>query len=428
MIRKAILLLLLLGSGSLILAQSYYYPPAAGVWDTTSPTDLGWQADSLAALQSYLGDKNTKAFLVLKSGRIVVEWYYDSFQPDSLWYWASAGKTLTATLIGLAQTDSLLSIHNPSSAYLGPGWTSLDSAQEAAITIWHQLTMTTGLDDFENFDCLIDTCLTYKADPGTRWAYHNGPYTLLTSVIAQATGGPINQYLNLKLNGTIGMFAFYQSIGPNRVVISTPRSMARFGLLMLSHGFWNGQSVVDSAWIAEMIQPSQTLNPSYGYLWWLNGQGNHMLPGLQLLFPSDLIPNAPDDLVAGLGKNDQKLYLVPSQDLVIIRMGNEAGASSLASSSFDNELWGKISRLDQGSTAIDPAYAAQVSVHPNPGRQFRIDSPSPIRQWQLLRLDGRLLRQGNVPEAQLSDLPTGIYLLRIEDQQGRIALHRWHKQ
>ncbi len=62
-------------------------------------------------------------------------------------------------------------------------------------------------------------------------------------------------------------------------------------------------------------------------------------------FSGALIPNAPEDLIAGLGKNDQKLYIVPSQGLVIVRMGDIAGKTTLGPSSFDNELWAKINAL-----------------------------------------------------------------------------------
>jgi hypothetical protein len=67
-----------------------------------------------------------------------------------------------------------------------------------------------------------------------------------------------------------------------------------------------------------------------------------MLPQSQIVFSGPIIPNAPADLFAALGKNDQKIYVVPSQKLVIIRMGNTAGGVKPAGSDFDNELWGKL--------------------------------------------------------------------------------------
>ncbi len=67
-----------------------------------------------------------------------------------------------------------------------------------------------------------------------------------------------------------------------------------------------------------------------------------MLPTLQTIFKGSLMPNAPTDLYAALGKNDQKIYVVPSQNIVVIRMGESTGNVMLAISSFDNELWGKL--------------------------------------------------------------------------------------
>ena len=90
---------------------------------------------------------------------------------------------------------------------------------------------------------------------------------------------------------------------------------------------------------------SQNLNLSYGYMWWLNGKSSYRLPQTQIQFPGELIPNAPEDMYAALGKNDQKIYVVPSKKLVIIRMGDAADDENFALSNFDNELWEKINAL-----------------------------------------------------------------------------------
>ncbi|MEM1003184.1 MAG: serine hydrolase, partial [Bacteroidota bacterium] len=89
----------------------------------------------------------------------------------------------------------------------------------------------------------------------------------------------------------------------------------------------------------------QNLNEAYGYLWWLNGKNSFRVPGSIQQFNGKLVPNAPDDLIAGLGANDQKLYVVPSRDLVIVRQGGDAGSTLLGPSSYDNELWSYISDL-----------------------------------------------------------------------------------
>ena len=131
--------------------------------------------------------------------------------------------------------------------------------------------------------------------------------------------------------------------GYNNVYYSNARSMARFGLLLLNKGKWNQTAILnDSTYFNTQVNSSQSLNLSYGYLTWLNGKASYMLPSVQLVFNGMLTPNAPADMFAALGKNDQKVYVVPSQKLVVIRMGESAGNAQLALSSFDNELWGKL--------------------------------------------------------------------------------------
>jgi CubicO group peptidase (beta-lactamase class C family) len=275
---------------------------------------------------------------------MVVEKYYGSFTADSNWYWASAGKTMTAMLVGIAQQEGLLNINNKSSQYLGAGWTSLPLAKENLITVRHQLTMTTGLDDVPaNIDCTLPSCLQYKADAGTRWAYHNAPYTLLEKVVESASGTTYNQYFQQKIRERIGMNGLWVKQGYNNVYFSTPRSMARFGLLLLNKGKWNNAAILsDTNYFKTQVNSSQGLNLSYGYLTWLNGKSSYMLPSTQFNFTGSLIPNAPADMYAALGKNDQKIYVIPSMNIVIIRMGNDAGNANLALSGFDNELWGKL--------------------------------------------------------------------------------------
>ena len=68
-----------------------------------------------------------------------------------------------------------------------------------------------------------------------------------------------------------------------------------------------------------MTTPSQTLNSYYGCPWWLNDQSSCRLPGSQINFPSSLASSAPADIIAALGKNDQKIYVVPSLGLVVVR-------------------------------------------------------------------------------------------------------------
>ncbi len=326
-----------------------YFPPVSGTeWQTVAPASLGWDTTALNNLYPYLLSKDTKAFIILKNGKIVTEKYFGTFTADSLWYWASAGKTMTGFLVGIAQQEKLLNINDISSKYLGIGWTSEPLAKENLITIKNQLTMTTGLDDgVADADCTLPGCLIYKVDAGTRWAYHNAAYTLIDDVIANAAKVPFATYFQQKIRDVIGMNgAWVKTPNSNNVYYSNARSMARFGLLMLNKGTWDKTVILsDSNYFHSETNTSQNLNLSYGFLTWLNGKASSMLPQSQVVFPVSIIPNAPADLFAALGKNDQKVYVVPSQNLVVIRMGNTAGGVSLAGDDFDNTLWGMLKAI-----------------------------------------------------------------------------------
>lgn len=415
--RHLFLLLLLTLPFSRVHAQ-FYFPPLTGVnWSETDPADLGWCEDSIQQLYNYLDATNTKGFIVLKDGKIVLEKYFDTFTKDSVWVWNSAGKTLTAFAVGIAQEEGYLSISDTTAHHIGAGWTSLTTQQEEKITIRHQLTMTTGLDDgVADIYCTEPQCLQYEAEPGTRWAYHNGPYTLLDTVLEAATGLTLNQWVTQKVKNPTGMIGAYFQSGYNNVFVSDVRSMARFGLLLQAGGVWNGSPVLDDpAYFYEMTHSSQTINPAYGYLTWLNGQSSFMIPQSQLNFPGTAMPNAPQDLFAALGKNSQIINISPSEGLVVVRMG-EADGNSLVSIQYNDTIWQYINRLSCVSD-IEDYSMGKFGLHPNPTS----DNPVTIEGWEagdavwLMDLSGKLLPvTADNGLLNLSGIVPGIYLLRLE--------------
>lgn len=323
------------------MAQSYF-PSSGQPWETTSFDEAGWCTDSLDALIEFLNEEDSKAFIVLYDGKIIIEHYFDSFTVDSLWYWASSGKTLTSALVGIAESDYGLDLQSPTANYLGQGWTSLTAEQEAAITVWNQLTMTTGLDDAVlDDDCTLPSCLSYVADAGTRWAYHNAPYTLLDGVLQNVSGLTLNQLFSQKIGVPCGISGLYFPSGPyNQTFVSTPRNMAKFGLLLQAHGSWNGTEIIPSNYFQSMITPSQNMNPAYGYLTWLNGSDYFMIPETQLQFTGMMAPSAPHDTYAALGKNGQVVCAAPSKNVSFIRMGN--GNNELVSVTILENIWKKM--------------------------------------------------------------------------------------
>ncbi|MCC7467491.1 MAG: serine hydrolase, partial [Saprospiraceae bacterium] len=251
-------------------AQNFYFPPNTGnTWQTIPPSDLGFCQERIDSLYQFLGEKNTKSFILLKDGKIVLEKYFGSFVQDSIWYWASAGKSLSAFLTGQAQDEGLLDISDKTSDYLGDGWTSAPPEKEDLITIRHQLTMTSGLDDPGSDDnCTQPSCLNYLADAGARWDYYNAPYHLIHNVLEEASGVTLNNFTRTRLLDKTGMKGFWF----DHIMYSRARDMARFGLLVLAKGVWNGDTLMhNQQYLYDMTHSSQNLNKSYGYLWWLNG-------------------------------------------------------------------------------------------------------------------------------------------------------------
>ena len=405
-------------------AQDIYYPPTAGTtWATTDPASLGWCTDELPALLDFLEGSNSKAFIVLKDGRIVIEEYFGTFTADSNWYWASAGKSLTAFLVGLAQEDGLLDIDEPSSTYLGTGWTSCTPEQEAAITIRDQLQMTTGLEDNGDLDCTDPECLTYLTAPGTRWSYHNAPYTLLDGVLEEATGQTLNSYILTNLTSTTGFSGLFLQVGFNNVFFSKARSMARFGLLAMSDGVWNGTPIMtDPNYFTAMTTPSQALNPAYGYLWWLNGQSNYLLPGVDFLLPGPLMPNAPDDIYAALGKNGQIINVSPSTGLVVVRMGDLPGGIFVPNV-YNNDIWEYLNGVICTPTGVGaPAASEGPSAWPNPTTgNLWVDDLDLNATVQLTAPDGRIWTLSpSAGSLDLTKFADGLYHIRYRTLSGEL--------
>ena len=102
--KKTILLFVSIIFISSIKSQSLYFPPLTGnVWDSINPTTLGYCQPRIDSLYNYLQAKDTKSFIILKDGKRVLEKYFGTYTKDSLWYWASASKSLSAFITGIAQ-------------------------------------------------------------------------------------------------------------------------------------------------------------------------------------------------------------------------------------------------------------------------------------------------------------------------------------
>jgi CubicO group peptidase (beta-lactamase class C family) len=133
---------------------------------------------------------------------------------------------------------------------------------------------------------------------------------------------------------------------PNRIgLVTTARDLERLGRLILANGEWKGRALVNAELLRESLRPSQSLNPSYGLLWWLNGQERFLtrFPGIGGQGPH--FPTAPMDAVLGLGALDRHLMLAPSQDLVVVRLGDAVDLRRpVAGARFTRVFWKLLAR------------------------------------------------------------------------------------
>ncbi|PHI18358.1 serine hydrolase [Lewinellaceae bacterium SD302] len=424
-------------------AQELYFPPshdAAAEWAVTTPEELSWQTDSIASLYEFLEAEQTDAFLVLKDGKIVLEQYFGTYTQDSIHYWASASKSLRAMLVGIAQEEGELDINDPTSDYLGEGWTSLDQEQEDSITVLSQLKMTSGLNEFL-FGCTDPACLLYRAPVDTRWAYHNAPYALLRDVLETATGQTQNAFTNSRfedrVGGSNGIWVPYDQY--NTTYFSRARLMARYGLLIQNDGNWDGVPVIqDADYLNAMLSPSQDLNPSYGYLWWLNGQDSYISPdNANVIFPGPLAPDAPADVVLAAGRDGQFISISREEGLIMIRQG-DSSSESLAPIDLHNEIWRRlnfirevVSSTTENNGSATPSDLASgragllaMKTYPNPAREtIYFDSPVQGDFWiSLYDQQGRLLmRERNKNQIARNGLAAGLYRLSVSNGSQRAS-------
>jgi len=304
------------------------YFPAVDMWESATPEDAGWSSTALDELATTAGAANSVSLVVVAGGRIVLERYWGAHQESTTRDIASCQKSVTSTLVGIAIEKGLLQLDDPVSKYLEPGWTKASPTEEGAILLRHLITMTSGLHP---------TKLTRVAAPNTTWGYNTDAYQKTRLVLERASGQDLDSLARVWIWDPIGAstatnwkprIGLVDAVGsPMWGLSCTARDMARFGLLVLRKGEWAGNRLVSETWLNDATSPSQALNPSYGYLWWLlgarkNGSRNEV----------------PPDLVAALGAQDQKIYVCPSLDLVLARQGSAAKGAAETTSDFDTVL------------------------------------------------------------------------------------------
>ena len=263
-----------------------------------------WSSADFDELDEFLADTNSEALAIAEGGATVHEWYRtdDTYARDI----ASAQKSVLSLLVGRAIGDGIITIDTLVDDVLGTGWTP--HGQTSGITVLHLLTMTSGLDDG----------LALMSPPGTAWLY-SGAFAQLFAILEVTSGRDVDDFANEWLFDLAGTDSavFYDRRTDEAAPIgmrATVKDLVAIGQVVLE----GSQPGLPESWLDESFASSQPFNHSYGYLWWLNGQDSFMLPGPAPPARSgSLIPTAPVDLVAALGKDDQKLYISRELGLVV---------------------------------------------------------------------------------------------------------------
>ncbi len=291
-------------------------------WSVSTPEEQGMKSGLLNAAFLYAVRNDSKAVVVIRNGYIVGEWYAEGWNETTRQSGFSMAKSFSSALVGMLIDDGYItSVDQPVADYVSE-W---DDFRHGKVTVRNLLSMNSGL----YWDAVSDTVilatrydqsafavgLPIEASPGRTWVYNNSAVQVISELILQAAGMPAEDYARERLWNKIGMWnaTWLKDKAGNTLtyqsVIASAREFAKFGYLYLRGGMWDGEQIVPAEWVAESTRFSQLLNPVYGYLWWLNTAGLWW-------------PNVPADAFAASGLNEKKIYVVPSLDIVAVRLGS----------------------------------------------------------------------------------------------------------
>lgn len=325
-------------AGALAAAPAFAAQPAA--------------TPAMQAVLDYAEAQKTTGFLIVRNRKTLVErnwpvpadaaqfraaFAYETNRDGALLEdVASQQKSFVSVLAAVAIDRGLLDVGKPVTSYIGAGWSRATPEQEAQIRVIHLLNMNSGLTEAG----------AYAAPPGTVFLYNTPVYAVTKRVLAAAAKAPLETITHDWLTGPAGMAdtawrrrpAALGDVGNPTGLVTSPRDTAIFGQIVLDGGrAASGARIVSEAGMKAMFERSTT-NPAYGRLWWLNGSAFTIRP-LATRVESPLVPAAPADLVAALGALDRKLYVVPSEKLVVVRMGQAAPDKD-----FDQQLWLRLAK------------------------------------------------------------------------------------
>ena len=334
--------------------SAYDYWPTDG-WQTRSLEKAHIDSNKFADFTDYAFDPDgaylTESLLVVKDGHIIYEKYTHGFTQHNKQKLISISKSITGTLIGIAQTEGILHTTHPVSAYMEipslPDWEEMK--------IDHLMKMNSGIDwqedavndpmesdvlnhiYLEGHKNFVEDIMSHPIShlPGSVFNYSTADSNLLGHILGKALGSneAFFEFLNHKLWGPLGITDYTiegDAMGNpygGAYYYLTPRDLAKFGLLQLHEGTWDGQEIYSPEWYDYFTTMSSATEDGlnklevYGAQWFLNVE----VPSLDFLRP---YPMAPQDTILAQGHYGQKLIIIPSLGLIVVRHGldKEKGA------------------------------------------------------------------------------------------------------
>ena len=272
------------------------------------------------------GEKNkrTRSVLVIYKDQIIAEKYDTGFTKDSKLLGWSMTKSITATYFGILQKQGKFDINKPAPI---AAWQTDDRKNLTTNDLLH---MNSGLEWEEDYATISDaTKMLFQAKDmtksqlekpqlfkaNTHWNYSSGTTNLLSGILRNQFKTH-QEYLDFWYNSLIDKIGMHSMIIETDMTgnfvgssygWATTRDWAKFGLLYLHNGNWNGETIFDPNWSKYVATPTQDSKGIYGGHFWLNAGGRY--------------PDAPRDLYSANGFQGQVIFIIPSHDMVIVRLG-----------------------------------------------------------------------------------------------------------
>ena len=316
-------------------------------WRECKPEAVGMNSEKLRQAIEYAATPafNTDGLVIIRKGYIVGEAYFGKFKIDSRHQSSSMAKSFTSTLVGIAIDKGLIKDIDERICRYYPEWDCNNQDDfRSRITIRHVMTLTTGLqwhEDWSKWDPATNDALKmgqsgrfvkYMAErkglyePGSHFEYSTGDPILLSRVIQQVTGVTALEFARQNIFKPLNIANVDWEKDRDGYTATawglqtTVRDFAKFGYLFLNKGRWEDQPVVSEAWVdkATKTDPTVKMWDAYGYLWHVN------LPNRLKVNRSPISTDAiPADGFMAEGVLGQNIIVIPSKDLVIVRVANQ---------------------------------------------------------------------------------------------------------